>query len=346
MKREAGLDLIRVVGVLFVVSIHHFLYNGFYSKIQTGWLMWAADSFRWLFFCCNGLFMMLTGYLKSPKPFTKGYYKSLIPLLVSYVLCCAIIFPLQHLLLTEKLPFSEWMNKLFGFGNYAWYVEMYIGLILFSPLINLGLGQIKSEKGLCAIAVILFCMTALPGVTPINFVPDYWTSLYPVTYYVLGAVIRRLQPRVKPRQGLGGAMAVCMILGLISILTADKGFSTGYTQGYGGFWPTLTALLVFLGLYRVNIGERAGKVLAWLAGGCYEGFMLSLIPDLWAYGLLKQWHTPEKWPLLYLCVTIPIFIVSLLAGKAVHTLSGKLVSLLPGFRQQDQAKYKTKSGSC
>ena len=340
MKREAGPDLIRVTGVFFVVSLHQFLYNGFYSQLQTGFQMWTADVFRWLFFCCNGIFMMLTGYLKSQKPFDKRYYRGLIPVLVSYVLCCVIIFPLQHLLLTEKLPFSEWIDKLVGFGNYAWYVEMYIGLILFSPLINLGLGAIREEKQLKLIAAVLFCMTALPGITPLNLVPDYWTSLYPVTYYVLGAVIRRLRPKVKPWQGIGAALAMCMVLAGISILTAPKGFSSGYTQGYGGFWTTLITLTVFLGLYRVNPGPKVSRVLAWAAGGCYEGFMLSLIPDLWAYGLVKQWHTPGKWPLVYLCITIPIFLVSLLAGKAIHSLTQKILSLFPGWNRIDTKKEK------
>ncbi len=334
MKREPGLDLVRVVGVLFVVSLHQFLYNGFYSQTQTGFLMWSADVFRWLFFCCNGIFMMLTGYLKSEKPFTKEYYKGLVPILVGYFLCCAIIFPLQHLLLTEKLPFSEWVDKLIGFGNYAWYVEMYIGLILISPVINLGLGQIKERKLLYGIALVFFCLTALPSLTTLNVAPDYWKSLYPVTYYVLGAVIRRLKPPVKSWQGLGAAFLICMMLAGMSILTADGGFSSGYTQGYGGFWTTLITLGVFLGLYRVQVGKRTAKLLAWLSEGCYEGFMLSLIPDLWAYGLVKQWHTPSHWLLVYICVTIPIFVTSLLAGKLVHTLAKKLTALLPGFRRR------------
>ena len=68
--------------------------------------------------------------------------------------------------------------------------------------------------------------------------------------------------------------------------------------------------------------------------------MLSLIPDLWAYGLVKQWHTPEKWPLVYLCVTIPIFLVSLLAGKGVHSLTEKLLNLFPAWKNVDMKKTK------
>ena len=328
MKRQPGIDLVRCVGLLFVVSVHQFLYNGFYYQPQTGALMWASNSCLWLFYCCNGIFMMLTGYLKCEKKFTKEYYKSLIPILMGYLFCCVIIFPLQYLLLAEKPPMSEWIKKLVQFGNYAWYVEMYIGLLLISPGINLMLENIKSKKGLYLAAGVLFSLTALNSITAWNVIPDYWKFLYPVTFYVLGAVIRKQQLRLKPWQGLGLAAIVSMWVGLMTLLTTDKGFSDGYTQGYGGFWTTIITVLVFLSLHWLPIGEKTGKVLAWLSGGCFEGYMLSLIPDLWAYNLVKQWHSPDKYLLVYLCVTIPIFIVSLLAGKLVHTLAEKTYKLL------------------
>lgn len=334
MKREPGLDLLRVVGVLFVVSLHQFLYNGFYSQPQTGLLVWVADSFRWLFFCCNGIFIMLTGYLKSPKAFSRTYYRSLVPILVGYVLCCVIIFPLQSQMIDEVLSPGQWLDKFVGFGNYAWYVEMYIGLMLISPLLNLALAQIRDGKQLLMAAGAFVTLSALPSITRLNLIPDYWTSLYPVTYYVLGAVIRRLQPKVKVWQGLGLAMMTCMFLGLLSLASTDKGFSSGFTQGYGGFWTSVVAVFVFLGLYRVQLGKSMSGLFAWLAEGCYEGFMLSLIFDLWAYDLVRQWHTPEKWLLVYVCVTIPILVTSLLLGKLIHKISLGVTNLLPGFRNK------------
>lgn len=324
MKRQPGIDLIRCVGLLFVVSVHHFLYNGFYFRPQTGFLMWTADTWRWLFFCCNGIFMMLTGYLKSTKPFNKAYYKGLIPVLIGYCLCCFLIFPLQSQLITEELSFWDWMKKLIGFGNYAWYVEMYIGLILFSPVLNLAIAHVQDRKQLIGLATMMFVLTGLPTSSAPSPFPSWWTEIYPMTYYVIGAVIRRLQPKVKWWQGLGFALLVSMGLAWVSILTTDKGFSSGFTQGYGGFWTTLVTLGVFLGLYRINPGEKLSKVLKWASGGVYEGFMLTLIPDLWLYPLVKQWHKPEKWILVYVCVTIPIFFFGIIAGKLVHMVADKI----------------------
>ncbi len=322
-NRQPGIDLLRCLGLLFVVGVHSFLKNGFYSAPQEGASMWGANSFRWLFFCCNGIFLILTGYLKSGAQRNRRYYRSLVAVLVGYVLTCVISFPIRHYLLGEQLSLAEWLEKMFTFGNYAWYVEMYIGLFLISPLINLALERC-SRSQLLLLAGSFAAVSALPSVTAIDLLPDWWSALYPVTYYVLGAVVRRLQPRCKTWLCLLGAAGIAMGLGLVSLLTADKTFSSGFGQGYGGFWITAMVLLLFLGLYRLELSPCVSRVLAWMAGGCFEGYILSRLLDVWVYALLPQWHKPELYPLLFICVTVPVYMVSLLAGKAVNFAAGKI----------------------
>jgi len=287
-------------------------------------MMWATDSCFWLFYTCNGIFMTLTGYLKCNKPLTRDYYRSLLPVLVGYVLTCLISFPIRHFILGEKLTAFQWLEKLVTFGNYGWYVEMYIGLILFSPIINLALNALPDSRGLLGIAGIMLVLSALPSVTPLNLIPDYWSSLYPLTYYTLGAVIRKLQPKIKPLYCLLGAAAAVMVAALITVLSTNDTFSEGYGQGYGGFWITLTVIFLFLGLYRLHIPHKAATVLAWMSGGVFEGYILSRLFDVWIYNTVPAWHSPETYPLIFICITIPIFLVSLLAGKLVHTLAAAI----------------------
>lgn len=320
-SRESGIDLLRCVGLLFVVGVHSFLKNGYYGQMQVGAVIWAANSWRWLFYCCNGIFMMLTGYLKTKKPFSLAYYKSLIPILVSYGLICLFTFPIRHFLLGEEKSVAEWFSVCIEFGNYAWYLEMYIGLLLISPIINLALDGLQTPaKQLMLTGVMLF-LTAVPSLTPWPFTPDYWTSLYPITYYMIGALIKRLQPKTNTWVCLSVVAGVAMFLGLVSVLSTDKTVSDGFGQGYGGFYITLITTALFLGLYRLSFSERMGRVLAWMAEGCFEGYLLSRLLDVWAYNLFPKWHTPEGYPLLFLCVTIPIYVLSLLAGKGIHCLT-------------------------
>lgn len=325
--REPGIDLIRCMGLLFVTGVHSFLYNGFYSEPQVGAAMWAANSIRWLFMGCNGVFLLLTGYLKCCKPLNKGYYRSLLPVLMGYLLTCAISFPIRHFALGEKLTLLQWLEKLVTFGNYGWYVEMYIGLILFAPVINLALERLTERRQLLWLAGTMVTLSALPSITPLNLIPDYWSSLYPITYYVLGAVIRRLQPRLKVWQGLLGAAVITCGLGLVTVLSTDSVFSNGFnSQSYGGFWVTLSLLFLFVSLYRVRPGAAVSRCLSWMAGGCFEGYLLSRLFDVWLYDRFTQWHRPEAYLLILLCVTLPILLVSMTAGRAVHTLAIRLTA--------------------
>lgn len=320
-KRQTGPDILRCLALFFVNGVHSFLYNGFYSRPQIGTEIWLGNSLRWLFFGCIGIFLMLTGYLKSTKKPDRQYFFGLIPILVGYALTCIVSFPIRHFLLNDKLTLWQWIDKFFTFGNYAWYVEMYIGLILISPVINLALQQLKTPKQLITAAVIAFVITALPSVTGSNWIPSYWTALYPFTYYILGAVIRRLQPKLHAGLGLFLTAVWTGIMGLISLLMTDKGFSEGLTQGYGGFWVTVMVVLLFLSLYRIELKGLGARVLAWMAGGCFEGYLLSRLLDVWIYGTVPQWHSPEYYPLILLCITVPVFLFSILSGKAVHAIT-------------------------
>ena len=57
--------------------------------------------------------------------------------------------------------------------------------------------------------------------------------------------------------------------------------------------------------------------------------LLSHLLDGWVYTAIPAWRTPKNYPAAYLCLTIPIYLISLLAGKLLHaavaacTKSGK-----------------------
>ena len=327
-QREAGADLFRLLGLLFVNGLHAFLYNGFYSAPQTGVAMWLANSFRWLFFGCNGMFMLLTGYLKTTKPWGKGYYKGLLPVLVGYILTCVISYPIRYFLIGEQDPLAVWVERFFTFSNYAWYVEMYIGLILISPVINLALNSLQTPKAIWLLTASVVLATTLPSITPLKLLPDWWVGMYPIGYYMLGAAIGRTRPKIPAYIGLLGAALCAIGMGLASLLTTGGGkFNDGFSQGgYGGFFTTLMVTCLFIGVYRFQAGPRTSKVLSFCAAGVFEGYILSRLWDVWVYKTVSFWHKPETYILIFLCVTVPVFLTSMLAGRLVHALSVRITA--------------------
>ena len=321
-KRESGVDLYRCLGLLFVTGLHAFLYNGFYTEAQ-GMGMWGANSARWLFSGCNGMFMLMTGYLKGTKRVDRCFYRGLITVLLGYTIVFGLSVPVRFFLFQERDGWTVWVERFFTFEGYAWYVEMYIGLMLLSLLVNPAIAQITTRHGLLGIAVVMLSMTAFPTLTPAHILPDYWTSLYPVTYYVLGAVIRRLELRLPPWIGLLGGIAMACFMGLLSSITARGGdFVDGFAQGgYGGCLTTMMVTMLFLGVYRLELPGRLSSLLSWLSGGVFEGFLLSRLLDVWVYDLVKPWHDPSTYWKIFLCVTVPIFVGCACAGRIVHSIA-------------------------
>lgn len=329
-KRQPGLDLIRILATLFVMVFHFFLYNGFYYEPQTGLPMWVANSVRWLSVSCIGLFAMLTGYLKCDEPLTKRYYRSLGPVLIGYAIASALSIPIRHFLLGDEQNLSTWITRFFSFSGvyYGWYVEMYVGLVLISPLINYAVATADHQGKLLWLAVSLVLVTGFAGVTPFPVAPDYWKAMYPLTYYLLGAVIRRKQPilRVWP---VPAALSIAMLLGLATTLSTDDTLSNAYTQEFGDLFICVMTLCLFLGLYRLRCKD-ASKLLRWASGGCFGAYLLSHLTDATVYRQFPAWHDPEDYWKLFICATVPCFVLMLLAGKLLALVSNS--HLLPGKR--------------
>ncbi len=321
-QREAGLDLLRCLALLFVVTFHSFLYNGYYWPEQTGTHMWLAGSFRWLSVSCVGLFLMLTGYLKSRHTDWKSCYRSLPPVLLAYFFAAIITIPIRHFAFGDVQTFKTWLTRLFSFNAlyYGWYVEMYVGLILLSPFLNIVLDHLREKKAFLGLAATMLTITALPGATPLGIAPDYWRICYPITYYILGGVVRRIQPKLNPWVGISGAVAVSTILGAATVLSTDGDLKEALTWEFADLWIVGIVVLLFTSLYRIRVSPRLSKVFCFCAKGCYGGYLLSHLFDGWCYKLVPQWKTPNKYFLIFICVTVPIFLVSMLLGVLLQTI--------------------------
>ena len=322
-KREPGLDLLRCIALLFVVTFHSFLNNGYYSESQVGISMWLAGSFRWLSVSCIGLFLMLTGYLKSEKTDVKACYRGLVPVLLGYLLAAVISIPIRHFVFGDVQTFSAWLTRLFSFSAvyYGWYVEMYIGLVLLCPFVNIILRHLQSTKALLGFGMVMLVITALPGATPWVVFPDYWRSIYPLTYYILGAIVRRIQPKINPWLGIVGALIMSAILGAATVLSTEGKLSEALTWEFPDLWIAFIVVCLFAALYRVRISSAFSRILAFGASGCYGGYLLSHLFDAWCYKLIPNWRTPEHYALIFFGITIPIFIVSLLLGALLERVN-------------------------
>lgn len=371
-SRNAAMDIIRIVAAFTVLSVHFFLHNGFYSQIVEGVPMYIMVLMRTLFSVCVPLFMILTGYLMSHKTLSRKYYSGISKTLIIFVLAtlACMIFKTIH----DNEPFTL---KAFILGtldftgaNYSWYIEMYIGLFLLIPFLNLAYNKLKNKRQKQVLVLTLVFLTIIPTVFNIfNFdnpawwsdpktsdtfaklIPSWWMGIYPITYYFTGCYIREYGIKLKTSSTLVLFLLAILIFGTFNFYrsygTTFK--SGGYVYWYG-FEPYLLSVLLFVLLSRIktdNMNEKV-KFVLWKVSDLALGiYLISYIFDMLVYPVLNAKINPMTDRLPFYFVAVPIvFVCSMLASailniaaKYIQILFKKLVEFIKAQRQRAD-KYK------
>lgn len=371
-SRNAAMDIIRIVAAFTVLSVHFFLHNGFYSQTVEGVPMYIMVLMRTLFSVCVPLFMILTGYLMSHKTLSRKYYSGISKTLIIFVLAtlACMIFKTIH----DNEPFTL---KAFILGtldftgaNYSWYIEMYIGLFLLIPFLNLAYNKLKNKRQKQVLVLTLVFLTIIPTVFNIfNFdnpawwsdpktsdtfaklIPSWWMGIYPITYYFTGCYIREYGIKLKTSSTLVLFLLAILIFGTFNFYRSyGTTFKSGVYVYWYGFEPYVLSILLFVLLSRIktdNMNEKV-KFVLWKVSDLALGiYLISYIFDMLVYPVLNAKINPMTDRLPFYFVAVPIvFVCSMLASailniaaKYIQILFKKLVEFIKAQRQRTD-KYK------
>lgn len=329
-KREYGADVIRIISTYFIIAVHFYLNYGFYYEPQKGIFMVLADCARSLFYICVPLFAMLTGYLKCRAIPSKKYYQGIIPILFTWIIisfiCIGFKIAYQH----QYKNFIEWLAEFLDYkaANYSWYIELYISLFLFCPLIN---ALFLNEKKYIIVSLVTFMLLAfLPSVgngykvgeVQLDFVPNYIGSIWPFAYYIMGAGVQIFQPKI-PRMLLGFIMIfLSIVTGLLTFFTSNGGrFSDGYVGGYSNWLVALMTLVMFLLLYQCHTQCQAlQRIATHISSRCLIIYLISWIFDMLIQPILQPYTEPKTYWWVFIVHTGSVFVLSLVASEIIYPI--------------------------
>ena len=199
-KRVFGLDFIRVVAFYFVILVHSFLNSSFNHAPLEGFSMFLLLMVRCVAFTGVLLFIMITGYCKSNKELSKEHFRSIIKILVVYLVISIITFVFRKFYLHQDLSFYNSIIGIFNFTTipYAWYVEMYIGLFLLIPFLNIVYHHLDTKEKKQLLIFILLFITSISTTfsnleiagRSLDVLPNWWGNLYPILLYYIGSYIK------------------------------------------------------------------------------------------------------------------------------------------------------------
>lgn len=328
-ERIFGLDLLRFIAIFFVICVHFFLNTNFYSTIpiKNGEVIFSLVALRWLFYICVPLFILLTGYLNCHKEPNKKYYQGLKKILISYLFISLVTIFIRIFILKEEQVPIAWLISIFNFTGieYAWYVEMYLGLFLLIPFLNILFKNLtKKQKIVLTISLIL--MTSLPSFlnsftlldTNLNILPDYWLLIYPLTYYFIGAFIREYQPKISKKFLLISIITTLFFQTLSYVLLNNNElFSWNIFGNYGSFLTLIISVLFFLLIYDINLkNEKLKKIITRISLISFDMFLLSYIVDKTIYPKISSYiNRPIKYIVALIPTAIIIFICTYILSE-------------------------------
>lgn len=158
MKRIVGLDVIKAISIILVLTIHSIGSMPFFPNT------WWSNAFTILTVTCVPLFLMVNGALMLNKPFSRRKWQHRLVNLILITIVWKIILTFTCLLFwgdgaavispRELLVYVLGGNAPYGQIGYTWFLDFYIGWQVLFPLWK-HLYDYKSGKYLTLLSVIL-----------------------------------------------------------------------------------------------------------------------------------------------------------------------------------------------
>lgn len=353
-KRNSSIDIIRLVALFGVVGVHFFLNTGFYEIQVSGAKLFFAITVRSFFMYCVPLFIMITGYLMNKKTLSRKYYKGIIHTYITYVVISIILLIFSNIYFKTNYSIEDGFFKILDFSaaNYSWYIEMYLGLFLLIPFINLMYHGLESKKHKQILILTFITLTALPLLLNYNeyrnwswwlqpaksydydkIVPQFWEILYPLTYYFIGAYICEYQPKIKRSTNIMLLILATLAAGAIGYYRSFGGaFSNGQYQGWGSIQYILIAYFLFVLLLNIDssgLSQRFKNILRMLSNASLGAYLISYMFDKLVYTQLNSAVTNVNQKYMWFPITtLLVFSLSLVSALIIDVIIKRLGKLI------------------
>ncbi|MFR7977912.1 acyltransferase [Butyribacter intestini] len=343
-KRNINLDVIRCIAVFSVISVHFFNNTEFYQQIVSGKRMYCMVIMRTFFMICVPLFLILTGFLMSKKELNRKYYKGLLRTIEVYVCAELICLCFKKYILGEEIWKGRFIFDIIGVQgiDYSWYVEMYIGLFLLIPFLNLIWKGLETKKRRVVLILTLLLCTTIPTMFNIfdwsisgfwtmpsisqnyqSIMPDWWINLYPLTYYFIGTYLREYDLKISVKINILMLIVAVVLGGTFNYYRSYNSlFEWGSYNGWNGIENVINSILVFVLILHMNFDKVftcIKKGIVNISEWSFGIYLLSWVTDQIIYSRFNA-LVPEMVDRLnyFLPIVISVFLCTIVLSAIVN----------------------------
>lgn len=291
---------------------------------------------QWVFASGVPLFIMLTGYLNINKTVSRKYYSGIWRVLVAYLFFSVATMLFRNLAFGDPLSATTAVKKILGFSSfmYGWYIEMWIGLFLLVPFLNILYKGIETARHKRILLLTLAALTLLPCFTNrygLQLLPDYWKAAYPIAFYFIGCYIREYSPRTNRWLALATIMTMGLIPPLATMLLAPGHTQISVLGDCFGIFGAISAVLVFLMLYSLKCTVRPlATAIRRVSILSLDMYLCCYIFDSMVYPWFKErYFVDQQTFALYFFIIVPI----IFSGAFTLSLAKRMLFSLPVLKR-------------
>lgn len=331
MKRNDGIDLLRIAAMVLVILLHLTGVGGICWGARLGSAQFYLGQFlRTASFCAVNCYALISGFVgwnRQPK------LRNLLQLWRKVVLLCLVITGGAWVLDPAAVGLAEVREAVLPVlsGTY-WYFSAYVGLFCFQPLLNHALRHIPGREAAMAAAGIglLVLASSVGSLGEWVLLANGYSTLWLMILYLLGGLMSRFRiPERLPAAGWAGLYLLAVLaaylprMALLLIKPELWSFdSQNLAMQYTG--PTVVlASVSLLGLFaRLKLSPRAVRITRALSPHAFGVYLLHTNPLVFLgciWGHFTDLGAMPLWKLVptLLAVTLGIYAAGTAADWAL-----------------------------
>ena len=290
------------------------------------------------------------------KIFNKSYLKKIGRLILTYVLCSiACIILLTIIENREVFSIKTYISSILSFkaAPYSWYVNMYIGLYLLIPFLNILWNNLKTKENKRMLLIVLIILIVLPTLLNIwNFdslewwvhpgssntyqtlIPNFWLGIgYPILYYFIGCYLKDYKLNISLKKNIALLFMLLILFGLFNYYR-NYGyiFNWGIYADYHSFETVIiTILLANLTLNKISISIKnikIQKVISKISYLTFGAYLASAIFDSWYYPYLNNFEYVKNRLIYWIPLVLGVIISSLLLSHIISLIEKIIMKII------------------
>lgn len=224
-------------------------------------------------------------------------------------LCCEFY---KIFVMHESRTFFNYLSDLLSFtaAPYGWYIEMYLGLVLLIPFLNIiyrNLSDIEKKVLIISFLVLTFLPSVInvynfndlnlfiSSLSPPSFqkiLPEYWTILWPISYYFLGCYLAENRLKLNTLQNAILFIIMVIIFGSYSYCRAyNFKFLIYQWNEYKSLFVMIISILFFNLIVNIdfsNISKSLKKIIICISNLTLCAYLVSWIFDDMVYSYINS----------------------------------------------------------